>query len=81
VINESFSARFPTVWFDTCVMFVGKELPVNYIDFDEEEGFGSIGHAVDEDDDPIELLDGRMIRFLTVKYIYDEVLHASEFRN
>lgn len=58
----------------------GKELPVNYIDFDALSGVGEIGYEVADEDDPVQLLDGSNVRVITVKYLYEEVIYASEYR-
>lgn len=58
----------------------GKELPVNYIDFDAMTGIGEIGYEVADEDEPVRLLSGDNVRVITVKYLYEEVIYADQYR-
>jgi hypothetical protein len=58
----------------------GRELPINFMDFDEEIGVGTVGFEVDEDAEPLQLLNGKAVRVVSINYVYDEVIYASTSR-
>jgi hypothetical protein len=78
--HGTFSSVFPTIWVSTCFELLGRELPINFMDFDEEIGVGCVGFEVDEDAEPLQLLNGKAVRVVSINYVYDEVIYASTSR-
>lgn len=56
----------------------GETLPINYIDIDEESNSGDIGYQVPAGSPPLELVDGRAVRLLTLHYDLEEITDRPE---
>lgn len=62
-------------WVEACVSRFGRTLPMNFI------AEGAVGHKVDEQDDPLTLPGGEVIRVFRLNYDYGSAINERQTIN
>lgn len=70
------NVRVLWAWETFSMESAGEILPINFIDMNNDENAFSIGHEVGDGADPIQCLNGRIVRrvTLTFPYVKEEIL-------